>query len=54
MRPLEPFHPNPTEQGSPPESALRQPRMIMSQDDWMEWMAEEVRRERFIYPPVEN
>lgn len=54
MRPLEPSRPNPTDREPKKEIPAEKPRLIQSQDDWIAWMAEEVRREQFLYSSPEN
>ena len=54
MRPFEPYRSNPTDKGSVPDTKDGWLLLIQSEDDWAAWMAEEVKRENFLYPPSEN
>lgn len=54
MRPFEPIPSSPIDRDQLPESSDGWLMLILSQDDWAAWMAEEVRRDTFLYPPSEN
>jgi hypothetical protein len=54
MRPFESSPVNPTNKGPLPESADEYLLLIQTADDWEAWMAEETKRQSFLYPPSDN